>query len=329
VPAFDDCQHHGADTAACATKPYCSMKLNGSCALADASKHSCAAAKAGATCAAVRGPLGEPLCRYVETCSSTCGACQACLSTVTASLLTVTSPAATAFEVAAGFAVWCSAAGYEAALCLLAQRRIIESANGNVGRRAGALCTLLGPCSRQAAATCTFSSPAMGGTTLPAAAGLLQGSLDQCTVEGVEGGRQLPVELPEGAVSEASAPAGTCTQDSDCPGQGRVCNMADHATLVCGCSGGVDSCTLAGQCSSYCQVSTVQRRLEEHNSLVGGAAQRGCARLAANGNMACSSGYSGQPCSATLPYVAMCPHSTCSATLCAPIVHVVLPCVPP
>ncbi len=269
MPAFDDCRHHNGDVAACAAKLYCSL-LNSTCVLADPGRHWCSAAKEGSTCAAVRGPQGEPLCSYVATCSSACSACQACLDTVTASFLAATSPVASAFEVAAAFAAWCSAAGYQPAACLAVQRTILESTNGNVGRRAGALCSLLGPCSGQAAAKCTFRVQGSGFDS--GAEPLPEGPLDQCTAEGVSGGSQLQVELPAGAVTASTAPAGTCFQDADCPGQGTLCNREDHSVLVCGCSGGLDSCTPAGRCSSYCNVSSVQRRLEEHNSLVGGLA---------------------------------------------------------
>jgi hypothetical protein len=231
------------------------------CTMADLGKHSCTAATDASSCGLIKDTDGNSLCAYIDTCSDPCSACQQCLESVNTGLLAATLPLASAADVRAAFYAWCAAEGYGAAQCVSVADRVQASMAGNLGRRAGAVCSLLGPCSSSAStANCTFIAPAVG-VVRP-------GHLDKCTIEGIAGGRQLD-PLGEAATEEEALAAGLCLQDDDCEGAGHVCSTLGNETLVCGCYEGVDSCQHYGTCTSHCEEPGFKSQLEDHNRNVG------------------------------------------------------------
>jgi hypothetical protein len=237
--------------------------------MVDVGKHPCAAAKDASSCQLLRDPRGRPLCTHADTCSSEpCSTCQACLDSANGDLFASAAfkAAITAVEVRQQFGKWCSGQGYSTALCARVGERIQGSAEGNLGKRAGAICSLLGSCSGNAAANSCSGSGFTANSTSGAAA--LTGNVDQCTVEGVQGGAELYLSsrpVPVQQVPELDL----CLRDIDCPRAGQVCKRQGAGTLVCGCSNGVDVCQTYGTCISYCQVPSVQLQMAAVNRLVG------------------------------------------------------------
>jgi hypothetical protein len=142
-----------------------------------------------------------------------CARCSACITAikgvVDAANATFSQSSST---LAANFYTWCSAQNtYALTSCRTVQTSIAGSYNGNLARRAGALCMRLGECSSSVAAdtTCritvgaavtgvnTTSSTNSTNSTADAtvavavAAAPLIGLLDVCTVEGVTTGSQV------------------------------------------------------------------------------------------------------------------------------------------
>jgi hypothetical protein len=262
VPSEHDCAQHDGRPSGCGAKPYCSY-ANGMCHMWDLSKHSCTAATDATSCRLIKDAAGSSVCAYVDSCSDPCSACHACLGSVNTGLLPLTLSLSTGVDVRVAFYAWCIADGYSAAGCIAAGDSIQASPYGNPGKRAGAVCSLLGPCGSSSCASTAASAKARGSTPV--------GRLDKCTVEGVAAGRRL--EAPAGAVAEEeAAAAGLCLEDDDCEGAGHVCSKPDNGTLVCSCSDGVDSCQRYGTCMSHCRDPSFKAQLQEHNSNVGIAA---------------------------------------------------------
>jgi len=90
-------------------------------------------------------------------------------------------PAATAADIVDSVVIWCAEADRNSTVCSTLQTAVRDSYLGNLGRRAGAICSRLGECSGPAIAdtSCTVS---IGGSSLPAAA------VDACSVQGIAGG---------------------------------------------------------------------------------------------------------------------------------------------
>lgn len=116
-----------------------------------------------------------------------CEICQACVTSVqplVKSLYANTNQNNDPFYVASTFEVNCTALGRSPTDCALIKQDIAYSRKGNLGKRAGMLCTRLGDCPADLG-TCPITVTGPGGTDLTA-------QLDVCTNEGVGGGQQLP-----------------------------------------------------------------------------------------------------------------------------------------
>lgn len=114
-----------------------------------------------------------------------CQRCSHCLSA--ARLLvstTFNASTATPTKLSTDFYNWCSGRGYALASCRAVQTAITSSMNGNLARRAGALCQRLEDC--PADASCALSVAGAGNKTAA-----VSGRLDTCTLEGVSGGQQV------------------------------------------------------------------------------------------------------------------------------------------
>jgi hypothetical protein len=281
----DDCSEHDGRPALCATKPYCSY-FKGICIMADVAKHSCAAAKDAGSCGLLKDRRGRDMCLYADTCSANpCSACQACLDTANLYLNSLMfTMAVTPIELREPFGQLCKALNVSDALCARVGERIQASAEGNLGRRAGSICSMLGACSRDAIASCSaFTAPAFEGRPGNLTTNLT-GTLDLCTIEGVQGGAPLFLStkpVPPQQVKEL----GLCLQDGDCPEAGQVCHRQGAGTQVCGCAGGVDVCQSYGSCTSYCRVPSVARQLEALNRMVSGPGRRVSRRRALSERM--------------------------------------------
>jgi hypothetical protein len=141
-----------------------------------------------------------------------CERCSSCITAikgvVDAANASASQPAAT---LAADFYAWCSAQNaYALTSCRAVQTSISSSFNGNLARRAGALCMRLGECASSVAAdsACKITTGGGNATSGNATSGnstpgnstsgnatvvtaALTGKLDVCTVEGVSTGAQV------------------------------------------------------------------------------------------------------------------------------------------
>jgi hypothetical protein len=151
----------------------------------------------------VAKPPPPPVVTPCERCSSCITAIRGVVDAANAS---TSQPAAT---LAANFYSWCSAQNvYALTSCRAVQTSISSSFNGNLARRAGALCTRLGECASSLAAdstcritTASNATSATGGnatsatgansTTANVSSVSLSGQLDVCTVEGLSTGGQV------------------------------------------------------------------------------------------------------------------------------------------
>jgi hypothetical protein len=151
----------------------------------------------------VAKPPPPPVVTPCERCSSCIAAIKGVVDAANAS---TSQPAST---LAANFYGWCSAQNvYALTSCRAVQTSISSSFNGNLARRAGALCTRLGECASNLAAdsacritTASDVTLATGGNANSTAGGnvtstsggsiSLTGQLDVCTVEGVSTGSQV------------------------------------------------------------------------------------------------------------------------------------------
>jgi hypothetical protein len=120
-------------------------------------------------------------------------------------------------------------------VCSSIQASILMSMNGNVGKRGGQLCTLLGACSGQLPETCWLSNGVANNS--------LVGKLDACTREGITGGMLVAGIEPAG-----SFPKGLCRSAADCGDPGLTCSK-DAAVIRshCTCNSGEDKCEGLGR----------------------------------------------------------------------------------
>ncbi|KAF6254423.1 hypothetical protein COO60DRAFT_1665172 [Scenedesmus sp. NREL 46B-D3] len=167
--------------------------------------------------------------------------CERCSSCITAIKSVVdaanASSSQSAGSLAAGFSAWCSAQNtYPLTSCRAVQTSISDSFNGNLARRAGALCTRLGECSSSVAADSACRIVTGGNATLT-------GQLDACTVEGVSTGVQV-----QGTFTGTGMPPGACVLDSDCDSSSSC--SSDQVTTICRCMGGTDSCDSLSTCKA-------------------------------------------------------------------------------
>jgi hypothetical protein len=278
LPLADDCSEHDGRPTLCATKPYCTY-FKGICVMSNVARHSCGAAKDAGSCGLLKDRRGMDMCMYADTCSANpCSTCQACLDTANLYLNSLMfTMATTPIELREPFGQLCKKLNTSEILCARVGERIQASAEGNLGRRAGSICSMLGACSSGSTSSC-------GGFTVPTFEGKpgnltanLTGALDLCTIEGVENGTALYLStkpVPPQQVKELEL----CLQDGDCPKAGQVCHRQGAGTQVCGCAGGADVCQSYGTCTSYCKVPSVEQQLAALNKLVGGSCRRASCR---------------------------------------------------
>lgn len=120
------------------------------------------------------------LCTFQHKSTNRCETCQRCISTFSNYTATEVTPTATATELATRFRAFCisPAVGRPSAACDRVEKAIGSSYKGNMGRRLGAICRVLGECDAGLAtnATCQLSSNSKAGT------------LSDCSVQGVSTG---------------------------------------------------------------------------------------------------------------------------------------------
>jgi hypothetical protein len=111
-----------------------------------------------------------------------CEKCTKCIDEVQGTVVGLSS--ATAAEITHSVFSWCASSGRSGGLCSTLQSAVSHSYHGNLGRRAGAICSRLGECSDEviADASCAVS---ITGSILAAAA------VDSCSVQGIVGGSAL------------------------------------------------------------------------------------------------------------------------------------------
>lgn len=195
-------------------------------------------------------------CKAVPSCDSTCTRCQQCVLRTgyfVAGQLGVNK----ASVVASAFKQHCIQQLYDTELCEAVAQDIRNSVNGNLGKRAGALCSRLQRCSHNGLNTCQLSVRMAGQLTIR------KGMLDQCTVEGILGG--TPTDAGPPALAGQS-----CFQDDDCP-QRSVCEFDasnNGSYSHCYCSGGEDKCIRRGRCVAVCQSAQVQQMISQANKRV-------------------------------------------------------------
>lgn len=246
APIFDDCFFGDSDQAVCESRGGCSFNAtDGTCKLTDLPSHQCSAALTPEACSdVISADNGLPLCQQTDTCVDNCVLCDECVDAFapfSASQEGVTS----ATDIAAAFTPFCTSLGYTQLECGAVASLIQNSLNGNLGKRPAAICTRLNECPTSDVRNCTITAGS-DPTELP---------LDQCTLEGVEGGTQLP------GVSNGSLPEGSCRSDADCPDP-LLCDSTTNSTSLCTCVDGTDSCETLGTCVDICDTADVQVRFE-------------------------------------------------------------------
>jgi hypothetical protein len=121
---------------------------------------------------------GRDSCEVVGQCVETpCKRCSDCVSHLQAY---VSSQSVDATPTAIGDAFYSACTSYPlnrpAPMCLKVRTFILFSKRGNLGRRAGALCSMLDACGAGVGPECNITT------------GSVTGSFDPCTIEGVRGG---------------------------------------------------------------------------------------------------------------------------------------------
>ena len=225
----------------------------------DIGKHYCAAAKTDASCALVKDSANKSACVFMDMCYDPCAHCQACLDAANTVLLPSILKDDSAVAIRSKFYKWCIQEGFNTSFCNIVGDQIQGSVNGNQGKRAGAICSMLGSCNASSASTdsCSYKASYMQ----------LAGGLDLCVREGITGGLEV---LPEGSISKTEALAkNVCIHDGDCKTPGHVCNTEEsYRYTVCECTNGLYKCQLHGTCTNYCNVPSVEKQLAILNNLV-------------------------------------------------------------
>lgn len=152
-------------------------------------------------------------------------------------------------------------------LCQNVTRMILESTNGNVGKRAGKLCTELGECEPvRFERDCSLASinPLLS-TSVP------NGKVDQCKPQGTSAGTVI---IP-GVEATLNYTAGTCFNDTagstGCPATQQCDIRPEVAQHVCVCSNttGTDECKLRYPCmdTPCTKCSTCMSKMREFTTL--------------------------------------------------------------
>lgn len=187
----------------------------------------------------------------VDTCfgyciDTPCGACNKCVANVRSFTDAYKSDSDKAVIADAWTPFCTNTLKHTATSCEFVRAQILSSTNGNIGKRAGMICSLLQECA-SIPSDCRL---------VPALAGASPSPLDLCTVGGTAAGLQVP-----GVQSTASfvPEAGSCLDTSHCSSKpGRVCNK-QITTDMPTCGGGVDGYVTVGVCErtreQTCKVS--------------------------------------------------------------------------
>ena len=178
---------------------------------------------------------GKDSCRKIGGCVTTpCKACNNCLLSL--QTFVTGHAAASAAATGADFFVLCTESlRYSIPMCTSIRDSILSGMGGNLGRRAGGLCMILGACPKQLPDACWLTN---GAVSTP-----LIGRLDTCTLEGVTGGTAVT-----GIVAAGTLPNRKCRATVDCGGAGFFCSMDVGITSrQCSCTAGEDTCEMLGR----------------------------------------------------------------------------------
>ncbi len=250
MPSGSDCYLYNSNITECAAKKYC--RHNGvTCDLADVSKHPCAVNTDERSCGAAVTLGASFTCAMVPTCYDRCAAAQGCLNLVSSTLINTTRSLTDAAAIASEVSRWCVHHNYSTLLCAGITATVKLSTNGNLGKRAGALCSMLDEIPVTSFG-CNFS------------AGSKIGGLDECSIEGVAGGTSINVTSNPPPVGSAA-----CHLDSDCSAAGEVCQITGDY-YNCSCANGVDRCKSIGVCTNTCDLTSVTNEVTRLNELVSG-----------------------------------------------------------
>jgi len=200
----------------------------------------CNTAQQACTCAA-----GTDTC-YGYCIPTPCGACNTCVKNVRAFTATVRFNKSSAAVALAWDAACKGTLQRTSTSCEFVRAQILASQDGNLGKRAGAICQLLQDCTA-VPSDCKLESPVVNGQA---------SGLELCTIEGTTvNSSQVPdVHSPATFV----LPEGSCFDTADCskwPGQ--VCNKLITRDVQT-CTGGVDGFMTLGSCvRTPCQTCKV------------------------------------------------------------------------
>jgi hypothetical protein len=170
---------------------------------------------------------------------SPCRRCRTCSWKTAAWIRNSTWDLAVPDQIALTFGTFCRGSGRPSNLCSSIQAEIQSSASGNLGKRAGALCRVLGDCNpSQFGLTCSLAYTGDGALSATDPVGVL----DLCTSEGTSTGSAVP-----GVKADFALASGRCLTSADCGSTSLMCSMA-VTTQQCTCAAGKDTCVAVGYC---------------------------------------------------------------------------------
>ncbi|KAI8464953.1 MAG: hypothetical protein J3K34DRAFT_489498 [Monoraphidium minutum] len=193
-----------------------------------------------------------------------CKSCKACMTDMLNFTTYLTAAdaeedsATNAAAAAAAFSEHCTDTKRDATLCTLATRNVLNSNNGNFGRRPAALCYALKECSP------SIDCPMMGYYSSNKTVNFTA-SLDACTKNGLKGDDAVPAAAPPAE--------GTCGSDLDCANMNMTftyCKQSAAGTAkTCTCDTlGFDSCKLRGMCEPVCEAPKIVAYMAAQNALL-------------------------------------------------------------
>ncbi|KAF8072463.1 olpB [Scenedesmus sp. PABB004] len=195
-----------------------------------------------------------PLCTCadgVDTCfehgkcaPTACGTCASCVAAV-GPFVAAQGAAATPSAVGDAWRAWAFCTNVlrrNASRCAETAAAVVASYGGNLGRRAGALCSALGDCVSDMA-NCSIS------TRLIATNATATGAVSLCSQEGIAAGAALPGVAGSDGRARLLA-AGGCQVSADCNATHLMCSVAAGPRQLCTCSPftGLDECSAWGSC---------------------------------------------------------------------------------
>ena len=125
-------------------------------------------------------------------------------------------------------------------LCNNTQELIMQSAKGNLGRRAGALCALLQQCPPpEMLPNCTVSFDVSD-------TAVISGNLSLCTVEGITGNGTM---LLNTVLTPPAMMNMSCKATADCRDPNLMCVVPAAVNETCVCMAGKDDCFRLGTCT--------------------------------------------------------------------------------